>query len=130
MKDSATKPGSDVWLENYVDLFFHPADAGTEYRQLMFNTLGTPQAFIYKNGKSSVWNHNVKIVVHRSKSAWDAEVMIPLKDLTAAKEIRGDIWGFNACRVRRVVKPVSGVCWSPTFGGFHNIQRFGKLIIK
>jgi hypothetical protein len=130
VKDSATKPGSNVWLEDYVDLFFHPADAGTEYRQLMFNTLGTPQAFIYKNGESSVWNHNVKISVRRSKTAWDAEVMIPLKDLTAAKEIRGDIWGFNACRVRRVVKPVSGVCWSPTFGGFHNIQRFGKLIIK
>ena len=130
VKDSAVKPGSNVWQENYVDLFFHPADAGTEYRQLMFNTLGTPQAFVYKNGKSSVWNHNVKIAVRRSKTAWDAEVMIPLKDLTAAKEIRGDIWGFNACRVRRVVKPVSGVCWSPTFGGFHNIQRFGKLIIK
>ena len=131
VKDSAVKPGSNVWLENYVDLFFHPADAGSSYRQLMFNTLGTPQGFIYKGkAKGEPWAPNVKIVVNRSKTAWDAEVMIPLKELTAAKDIRGDVWGFNACRVRRVVKPVSGVCWSPTFGGFHNIQRFGKLIIK
>ncbi len=130
VKDSAVKPGSSVWLENYVDLFFHAADAGSSYHQLMFNTLGTPQAFFYKNGKGTPWEHNAKIAVHRTKTAWDAEVMIPLKSLTKSKDIRGDIWGFNICRDRRVVKPVSGVCWSPTFGGFHNVQRFGKLIIK
>ena len=130
VKDSAVKPGSNVWLENYVDLFFHPAGSGDSYRQLMFNTLGTPQGFIYtKTGKTS-WLPAVKIAVSRTAKGWDAEVMIPLKELTAAKEIRGDIWGFNACRVRRVTTPASGVCWSPTFGGFHNIERFGKLVIK
>lgn len=131
VKDSAVKPGSDVWLENYIDLFFHPAGAGKEYRQLMFNTLGTPQGFIYKDkGKGTPWLPKAKIAIDRTSKAWDAEVMIPLNELTASKDIRGDIWGFNACRVRRVVQPASGVCWSPTFGGFHNIERFGKLIIK
>ena len=130
VKDSAVKPGSDVWLENYVDLFFQAPDNKKEYKQLMINTLGTPQAFVYKNGKSAVWTHKAKIAVHRYKDGWDAEIMIPLSSLTALKDVRGEIWGFNACRVRRVVQPASGVCWSPTFGGFHNPQRFGKIITK
>ena len=76
------------------------------------------------------WEAKEEIRTFRGSNFWSAEVKLPFASMTDKTELRGDIWGINFCRVRKTVVPAESTCWSPTFGSFHQPERFGKLVIK
>ncbi len=120
--DSLQEDGSPVWDENCVDIFFDPEAKGSSYRQLIVNTLG---AMAHPN-----WEPQAEAKTYRGKDFWSLEIRLPLSSLTTKQDLRGCIWGFNICRVKRTVVPSIYSCWSPTFGNFGQPDRFGRLIIR
>ena len=119
---------SPVWEENCIDLFIAPPNKEKKYYQLVFNSLGTVRSFLYAS-KSMKWEAKEEIRTFRGSNFWSAEVKLPFASMTDKTELRGDIWGINFCRVRKTVVPAESTCWSPTFGSFHQPERFGKLVI-
>lgn len=58
------------------------------------------------------------------------EFAVPFAALCGEAPLPGDVWGLNLCRVRQTVKPDEYTCWSPTFGLFGQLKRFGQLIYR
>ena len=128
LEDTGRRPDSRVWQENYIDLFFAPANSRQIF-QLAFNSLGTLRSF-RKDGKGGEWDSKAVVKTHYGKDFWSAEVKVPISSMSSSKDYLGDIWGMNFCRVRRTVNPSEYSCWSPTFGDFHRPERFGRIVIK
>lgn len=128
-EDSGRRPDSQVWRENCLDTFFVPNGKKGVY-QLVFNSLGTVRTFRKEGKKSFPWEPRAVVKTFRGKNFWSAEVKLPIASMTDVKDIAGDIWGMNFCRIRCTVNPSEYSCWSPTFGDFNRPERFGRVIIK
>lgn len=125
--DSVNQKNGKVWAENNLEFFFDTANARKGYVLLCVNTLGAVFEKKYASGKEQEWNSDAIVSVKKNADSWDAEIAIPLKSF--GTEIKaGDIWGMNICRVRNTVTPLEYSCWSPTLGGFHIPEQFGKMI--
>lgn len=129
MTDSVTRRNGPVWSENSIDLFLDPSCQGKNYYHLISNSLGT--LFTAKCGtKDSAWTPEIQTAVFRGKDFWSIEIAIPLKTLSD-RPVHGSIWGFNINRARRVGQmKTEYTCWSPTFGGFDQPARFGRIILE
>ncbi len=135
IKDACVEPGGKVWQENDVEIFFDTDNTQKSYRQICVNSLGTISAYegnIKNDGGEDIikWESGAKAVVFKGDKYWSVEVEIPIKSLNATGIKLGTMWGFNICRGRVTVVPPEYTCWSPTFGGFHKPERFGKLIFR
>lgn len=73
-----------------------------------------------------------EVKVTEAKDFWIIDFTIPLKSLkTDGPVVPGETWGFNLCRNRHRRKDkVRYRCWSPTFGSFHVVRRFGIVTFK
>jgi hypothetical protein len=130
---SHNKPDSlEVCLDDDVEVFVDVGRTREKYYHLLVNANGTlaDRAVGMGLDEGGVgWNSGAKVATARSDRGWTVEMAIPLQSLNAAPK-PGDVWGFNACRVRRgAVKDIMGqtTCWSPTFGGFNTPDEFGTL---
>jgi len=128
--DSIRVRGGNVWEENEVELFLDPGDTGKSYFQLCVNSLGTIFEKSWPNGKPQAWDSQASVAAQRGKDYWSVEISIPFAALGVKEVTPGDVWAANVCRVRATLKPSEYTCWSPTFGGFHQPERFGKLMIR
>jgi hypothetical protein len=126
--DSVTQKNGKVWAENNLEFFFDTANSQKDYAMLCVNTLGAVFEKKYVSEKEQEWDSKAIVSVKKNADSWDAEIAIPLSSF--GTEIKpGDIWGMNICRVRNTAAPLEYSCWSPTFGGFHVPQQFGKMIM-
>ena len=130
LKDNLKKRNSRVWDENNLDIFIDPSGNGSYYFQIIVNSLGTLYTGKLVNGKSTLWNGNVRAGAKYFKDRWCVEIAVPLKELANGKEWKNKAWGFNCARVRRTVSPPEYTCWSCTFGKFNMPGRFGKIHFK
>ncbi|MBM4047962.1 MAG: DUF4838 domain-containing protein, partial [Planctomycetes bacterium] len=129
------KPDSlDVCLDDDVEVFVDVGRTRQQYYHFLINPNGTMADRAVGMGLDAHgigWNSGAKVAVARAENGWTVELAIPMEAMKAAPK-PGEVWGFNACRVRRGgVKDHHGqaTCWSPTFGGFNTPDEFGALIM-
>ncbi|OGV44917.1 MAG: hypothetical protein A2017_21160 [Lentisphaerae bacterium GWF2_44_16] len=81
------------------------------------------------------WNcKDIKYITKLKENEWTAELAIPLSSLELSTPAEANPWRVNFCRNYYYFK--EGVkdfqhelsTWSPTYGSFHNVERFGKLV--
>ncbi|MFA7230388.1 MAG: DUF4838 domain-containing protein, partial [Victivallaceae bacterium] len=134
VKDSCKTHDGPVFDENDVELFFDSANSKRDYKQIVVNSLGTVmdiEVIKDKANKANIdWNSDAVVATQKSNDGWTVEMRIPLSSLKNKMPRLGEIWGFNVCRVRKTVKNDQYTCWSATFGGFGNPERFGVIIFK
>ena len=66
------------------------------------------------------------------QKGWTAELAIPLASLNLAAPTKENPWRVNFCRNHfytegSPVLQLERSSWRPTFGSFHNVDRFGIL---
>ena len=67
------------------------------------------------------------------ENEWTAELVIPLASLELANPMKDKPWRANFCRNHFYKKGGKGPwqlelsTWRPTFGSFHNVERFGTM---
>ncbi|MBN1674012.1 MAG: DUF4838 domain-containing protein [Kiritimatiellae bacterium] len=128
-----------VWAaDDSVELFFAQ---GVRKYQLIF---GPDDIYVdsyeadmtkkYDSEKARQWD--CPGMLHKSRTGqgeWTAEVAIPLASLELARPSRADPWRVNFCRNYFYKEGGKGgwqvelSTWRPTFGSFHNVERFGTM---
>ena len=82
------------------------------------------------------WNSaNIKFATTFTKSRWCGEIAIPIADLKLANPVGKNKFRSNFARNHRYIDSKKArrweqSMWLPTFGGFHNMDRYGTLILK
>ena len=82
------------------------------------------------------WNSaNVKFATTCTKKRWTGEIAIPLADLKFANPVAKNTFRSNFARNHRYTdlqksRRWEQSMWLPTFGGFHNMERYGTLVLK
>jgi hypothetical protein len=82
------------------------------------------------------WNSKeIKFATSFTKSRWCGEVAIPIADLKLANPVGKNKFRSNFARNHRYKDAKSAnrweqSMWLPTFGGFHNMDRYGTLVLK
>lgn len=83
------------------------------------------------------WNcENIRYATAVSEDRWTAELAIPFKSLDLERPSEKVPWTVNFTRNYFYPAKDKNIwqcelsCWSPTFGSFHNTEKFGKLYIK
>jgi hypothetical protein len=70
-------------------------------------------------GFDARWQSNVT----KNKDGWQAEMVIPLVEIGVAQAGYWDVNLYRECpRLQEYT------CWSPTYGPFHTLSRFGKIV--
>ena len=133
LKQDHTLSDSDVWRDDSVELFLAPAE-GTTYYHYIINSINArldEKCDNWGEGEVSMdrkWNSacKSKVKIDKTKNRWIVDIAVPLKeagiDLARSKEFR-----LNLARYNRIT---GSSCWSPTYGPFHNIKRFGKAHVN
>ncbi len=120
------KRDSPAYLDDSVELFIAPEKGGNAYH-FAVNSGSTIFDERIPNGRAT-WNSSAIVATNVSKGRWTVEMKIPLSDLGISP---GDNWSINFCRnrfgQRGLVFPYMN--WSGP-NGYHNRERFGKLIFK
>ncbi len=124
----------DIWRDSEVEVILNPSDDASTYFQWMINANA---AFAANQGKKlggrSVLtaNKSSAAIVKTIKSAdrWTMEMAIPKEELGPIEEK-----GFRAnCGRHRVVSPAAKTkiySWSPVGAGFHDLEKFGRLVFQ
>ncbi|MCC7351306.1 MAG: hypothetical protein IT446_12125 [Phycisphaerales bacterium] len=110
-----------VWKDDCVEIFLDTAGTSERYFHLGVSLSGA-QYDALKNDPA--FNMDWDAVVWRGSDEWTVDIKIPFKSLNLAVQDQGG-WRFNLCRENPRSGEVSA--WSPTFGTFHNMDRFGQL---
>ena len=87
------------------------------------------------------WNcKGMRCKTVKAKNAWTAEIALPLASLKLPKPTARDPWRVNLCRNHyypqkgrpkgKVLWQWEQSTWRPTFGSFHNVDRYGKLYFE
>jgi len=107
-----------------ADEFFLQPESGGDYYQFAANCLGAKydaRAFDVS------WNAEWRCAAGRTDTAWTLECAIAFSSFERYG-VPGAVWGLNVCRDRQAGGEVEWSTWSPTPGGFHQPQNFGRLI--
>jgi hypothetical protein len=89
----------------------------------------------FKLEETLKWNcEGIKYATKVEANKWMAELAIPLKSLDLEFPGKENPWKVNFTRNFYYKKNKDSEqwqnelsCWSPTFGSFHNVERFGEL---
>jgi len=104
-----------------IELFLAPDSSG--YHQFIV----TAGSGLQHNTRGSVRTDvQVEYAVQVSDIKWTVELAVPFEAL-GVKPSAGDSWTFNI-NGRQVGPGDQWLAWNPTYGGFHNPDRFGTLI--
>jgi hypothetical protein len=136
------KPGSRddaLWAQESVELFFVQEDKKYQilvgpddvYADNFHPNLKLPFSMdMFK------WNcKDVKFKTARDQKGWRAELAIPLSSLELAVPTRNQPWQVNFCRTYFYTDDMGYTkkelsTWRPTFGSFHNAERYGRLYVE
>ena len=114
-----------VWQDDCVEIFVNRAGVGKNLAHIIVNAVGTRYDSTRELGTQ--WNPEYKSAVLRKEKSWTVEFKLPFKILGGSPK-PGETWRMNFCRERRPVNEIGA--WSVTFGGFHNLERFGYINFK
>ncbi len=115
---------SSVMADDAVEVFLHPDPDSPDYYQLSANSIGTRYD---GRGFDSSWNGSWRAAGTVGSDAWHLECAIDFSSFDRFG-VPGAAWGFNVCRDRNGEGDTQWSCWSPSPGGFHQPQHFGRLI--
>jgi hypothetical protein len=82
------------------------------------------------------WNSkDAKFATSYTGSRWCGEIAIPVADLKLANPVGKNKFRSNFARNHRYTDQKNArrweqSMWLPTFGGFHNMDRYGTLVLK
>lgn len=115
---------SSVMGDDAIEIFLHPDPTQVAYYQLSANSIGTRYDGLgFDPGWNGVWEAAGSV----GKDRWTLECAIDFKSFDRFG-VPGAVWGFNVCRDRNGEGDTQWSCWSPSPGGFHQPQFFGRLI--
>ena len=126
----------DGALWNYESLEFFLAQGEESYQFILAPDNCLLDAFNQtKKGSPKAMNWNSKKVrwsTVRKGIYWEGMLTIPLDEMQFSSKGKPGVFRFNAyrnCRYNMPGEPEKWEqsCYLPTFGGFHNIERFGTL---
>lgn len=128
--DQTRRDADGIWLDESVEIFLASPDAPERYAHFIINARGT----VYDElGFDAGWNTPIQASTHIDAEGWTAEVAIPWRSLPF--EVNLNQTGKPLLRLNlgrnhneRGGAGVSHWAWSPTFGWFHNPQRFGAAV--
>lgn len=129
----------DMWLDDCVDIYLDPGhthDDMSRWVHVLVNAAGSVldergPTIGYKGAGTSLGGDTrfdiagLTATPAKTADGWQVEVFIPWKGLGVQPK-PGDAWGFNVCRENYPGSQY--LCWSPTFGPFSKMDRWGHLI--
>lgn len=110
-----------VWEDDCVEVFIQPDLLGQwfYYFHPVVNALGVGWD---DYGQHQRW----RCAADRREKGWTVEMSIPFATIGTQPPKRGDCWGINFTRSERPHNEYS--TWSPVRGGFHDPERFGRIV--
>jgi hypothetical protein len=117
------KRDDEVWNDPSVEVFMDPWLSRSDYYHFVLNQANVQ--FDAKNQNAS-WNFSWKSATYTGDGYWSAEIFLPFGEMGIDGRV-GEWWGINICINNSTTK--ENICWSPTFGGFHSPERFGRIFL-
>jgi hypothetical protein len=117
-----TQRDIDVWQDDCVELSFQIPGDITLYHILINSNGLTSDSKFGNNG----WDPALVIATFKNKEAqkWGVELSIPWNEFERAP-LPEEAWLVNFTRQRKV--EIERSAWSPTFGTFTNVSRYGQI---
>jgi hypothetical protein len=120
-------------IDASLELFFDPEGQGKIFYQFCINSLGAvydARVDPYAIGATDTvtWDSGAMVRTSTGKDYWELRAAVPFAAFVKKPPEAGSTWRFNLGRNRFAdpnQKPFSA--WSPTFGGFRNLERFGVI---
>lgn len=110
-----------VWQDDCVEVFVQP-DLGGRWHYY-FHAVVNPLGVGWDDyGLQSRW----QCAAGRWEGGWSVEMAIPFSVIGAPAPQTGDCWGVNVTREER--PHAETLSWAPVRGGFHEPDRFGRLV--
>lgn len=122
-----TKPDSAVYTEDSFEIFVSPNPDGKPYCQLVVNPLNT--VYDAKDGNSR-WNGKIRSGAFVGAGFWSVELAIPWEQLGVKTEAPPAAFRLSVCRNRYAGGVTEWSSWVITPGGFHDISRFGIVVVN
>lgn len=122
---------ADIWRDDCVEVFLdvgHTHKADGRWFHVIVSAAGA-----LLDEHVGVLAHDIKGLkanVERTPAGWNAEIVIPWAGLDVRPE-PGDVWGLNLNREDYDAPGQEAseyTCWSPTYGGFHNVNQWGHVV--
>lgn len=115
-----------TYLGDSVEFFILKDESKKEYYHFVIGIDGT----LYdETGYDSKWNGQIEYITWSEGNKWYVEMAVNLEQFNLIPEIGKYIKvNFNRNRWRGNKPQYSG--WSVTYGSYHTIERFGKLIFE
>ena len=132
----------DAMLWNFESMEFFFASADGELYQFIAAPDDKCADYHWPRGKTisvheaSRWNSGIRAVARKHRSGFRMEIRIPIADLPFAKTPEGSSLRFNFARNHYYRPKLSGSlfheqsCCYPTYGSFHNTERYGTLTLR
>jgi len=137
---SAKDEDSNIWNGDCIEILLEtPVHS---YYQVAANPAGAVTDLDRKSGFNTRWSSGARAAAQREEGAWTLEVSLPaagenaesidpLNGIAGAKPTPESPWFFNLCRQRIREKERELSAFSPTgTKGFHDLLKFGELIVK
>jgi len=128
--DQLQRDAFGIWLDESVEVFLASPDSPERYAHFIINARGT----VYDElGFDVGWNTEITVATRTDTQGWTVELAIPWKSLPFNVDLNATdkpLLRLNLGRNhhQRGEASVSHWAWSPTFGWFHNTQRFGVVM--
>ena len=128
--EQAGRDADGIWLDESVEIFLASPDAPERYAHFIIN----PRAAVYDALVfDTSWNAEIDVKTRTTARGWTLEMAIPWASLPFEVELSRVEQPFLRLNLgrnhREVVGSISHWAWSPTFGWFHNPQRFGMAML-
>ncbi len=124
---AAGRDSHGVFRGETIEVFVDPKHTHGDYYQLAVNLAGS---FYDSQRADPSWNSATKLATKVVEKGWEMEMAIPWKDLGVGAPRAGMVIGFNVCRDRYAGGDREWSNWSQTMGNFHDVARFGHLILS
>ncbi len=122
LKPEKLPPDSlSVFANDHVEFFFMPDALAGPFYHFAVDIGGNRYD---EMGSDGSWGCDWQAAVQLGKDAWTVEMRIPRAAIGLDDPQMSLV---NFCRTRRLA-PVESSAWSKTFGIFHNIGRFGRVL--
>lgn len=125
--EQTRRDADGIWLDESVEIFLASPDAPDRYAHFIINVRG---AVYDELGFDVGWNTEIQASAHTDSEGWTLEAAIPWHSLPF--KVNPNQQGEPLLRLNlgrnhkeRGAAGTSHWAWSPTFGWFHNPQRFG-----
>ena len=128
----------NLWADDCVEVFLdvgHTHDLQSRWVHVILSAAGS---VFDERGPATFWTsgevksgdvaYDVAVLdahVEETERGWRAIITLPWGAIGGEPNV-GDAWGVNLCRTERPKGEY--VCWSPTWGPYHDIHQWGHII--